>query len=54
MHEVTVETEAFVLRLVFAEIRYEFVGHEPVPDLLRKNYPINLAADGTSGSEKDG
>lgn len=29
MHEVTLETNAFHLRLVFADVRYAFLGHEP-------------------------
>jgi len=29
MHEVTIETNAYFLRLVFADIRYAFLGYEP-------------------------
>jgi hypothetical protein len=47
MHEITLETEAFLLRLVFAEARYELLGHEPVVQFT-KQYPINKAAAGAA------
>ena len=40
MHEVTVETEAFHLRLVFAELRYECLGRESAEQPRPKDYPI--------------
>jgi hypothetical protein len=36
MHEVTLETEAFHLRLIFAEVRYRFLGYEPEVVILFK------------------
>jgi hypothetical protein len=51
MHEVTIETEAFHLRLVFADVRHESLGHDAPGILLRKDYPIDsgcneLTSDG--------
>jgi hypothetical protein len=40
MHEVTIETEAFHLRLVFADIRHRFLGHDAPAVLPRKDFPI--------------
>ncbi len=51
MHEVTIETEAFHLRLVFADVRCEFLGHEDTPLTLRKDYPIDA---GRSEPTSDG
>ncbi len=42
MHEITLETEAFFLRLVFANIRYASLGNEPEV-VVKKDYPINLS-----------
>jgi hypothetical protein len=39
MHEITLETEAIRLQLVFAEVRHEFLGHEPTVS-FQKQYPI--------------
>jgi hypothetical protein len=41
MHEVTIETNAYFLRLVFADIRYSFLGHEPDVK-LPKDYPLKI------------
>lgn len=40
MHEVTIETEAFHLRLVFASLRYEFLGREDNERPIPKDYPV--------------
>lgn len=39
MHEIVLETEAFRLQLVFAEVRYEFLGHRPTV-VFKKQFPI--------------
>ncbi len=49
MHEVTVETEAFHLRLVFTEVRYHFLGVEPEV-VIRKDYPIEATESESSDS----
>lgn len=41
LHEVTVETNAFHLRLVFADFRYEFLGRESEIQPRPKDYPIS-------------
>lgn len=41
MHEVTIETNAYLLRLVFADIRYAFLGHEPEVQ-FPKDYPLKV------------
>jgi len=51
MHEVTVETEAFHLRLVFADVRHESLGHNATAILPRKDYPI---ASGRNELTSDG
>ncbi|HEY0735212.1 MAG TPA: hypothetical protein VGD69_09935 [Herpetosiphonaceae bacterium] len=50
MHEITLETEAFHLRLVFADVRYVFVGHDAAA-WVRKMYPISLPDTTTEGAE---
>jgi len=48
MHEITLVTEAFTLRLVFADIRYLFLGNETSFNLA-KDYPIppnEITSDG--------
>ena len=40
MHEITVETNAYFLRLVFADVRYAFVGNEPEV-VLPKDMPLS-------------
>jgi len=41
MHEVTIETEAFHVRLVFADVRHESLGHDAAAVLPRKDYPMD-------------
>src|SRR5690348_8639492 len=50
MHEVLLETNAYALRLVFADVRYAHLGNESQPGLMRsKDYPIPpVPADVTS------
>ncbi len=48
MHEVTLETEAFHLRLVFADVRYTFLGNEP-EIVLGKDFPLNLSENTSDG-----
>jgi|SRR5215471_9959911 len=43
MHEVAIETNCFHLRLVFADLRYTFVGYEPDVS-ISKDMPINVSA----------
>src|SRR5262245_54576416 len=45
MHEVTVETDAFHVRLVFADVRYSFEGNDERAVLGKKNYPLPAHAD---------
>ena len=46
MHDVFLETEAYTLLLVFADVRYEFLGSDDQPGLLPpKEYPITPVAD---------
>lgn len=45
MHEITLQTEAFTLTLVFAEARYEFLGHEPAVTFPTQ-YPIGAPKRG--------
>lgn len=46
MHEVLLETNAYALRLVFADLRYAYLGTDDVPGVLRsKDYPIRLAPE---------
>jgi len=40
MHEILIETNCFSLRLVFADLRYAFLGHEP-DVALSKDMPID-------------
>jgi len=40
MHEVLIRTNAFHLRLIFAEFRYAFLGREPDVAVPPKDYPI--------------
>lgn len=47
MHEVTLETNAFFLRLVFAELRYAFLGHDESV-LPPKEYPVAPTASNTA------
>ena len=47
MHEVRLQTEAFTLTLVFAEARYEFLGHEPAIT-FPKQYPIGAPKSGAA------
>ena len=42
MHEVAIETNCYYLRLVFADLRYAFLGHEP-DVVVSKDMPINVA-----------
>jgi len=44
MHEISIETEAFHLRLVFVNVRYAFLGHEP-EIRLKKDYPIDQSEE---------
>lgn len=50
MHEITLETNAYTLRLVFADLRYAYLGTEDQPGVLRtKDYPIPpVPSDATS------
>lgn len=41
MHEILLETNAYFLRLVFADIRYSFLGHEPEVQ-VPKDYPLKV------------
>jgi hypothetical protein len=41
MHEVLLETNCFRLQLVFADVRYAFLGHEPQV-VLPKNMPLEI------------
>jgi hypothetical protein len=41
MHEVYVDTNAYRLELVFADIRYSFLGHEPAVT-VQKDYPLKI------------
>ena len=46
MHEVLIETEAFRLRLVFADLRYAYLGTLDDPDVMRpKDMPIPPAEE---------
>ncbi|MBA4385271.1 MAG: hypothetical protein C0410_11090 [Anaerolinea sp.] len=42
MHEVIIDTNAYVLQLVFADIRYAFLGHEPEVQ-FPKDYPLKIS-----------
>jgi hypothetical protein len=42
MHEVSIETNAYSLHLVFADIRYAFLGHEPKVQ-FPKDYPLRVS-----------
>jgi hypothetical protein len=50
MHEVFIETEAYSLLLVFADLRYAYLGTETEPGVMRpKDYPISpVVSDATS------
>jgi hypothetical protein len=50
MHEVLLETNAYRLRLVFADIRHAYLGTQDQPGILRgKDYPVPpTPADATS------
>jgi hypothetical protein len=48
MHEVILETEAFYLRLVFADMRYALLGYEPEV-VLEKNYPLTPTENTSDG-----
>jgi hypothetical protein len=39
MHEVLIGTNVYSLRLVFADVRYSFLGHEPDVQ-VQKDYPL--------------
>jgi hypothetical protein len=41
MHEISVETNAYGLELVFADIRYAFLGHSPEV-VFKKDYPLKV------------
>jgi hypothetical protein len=48
MHEVTIGTSVFTLRLVFADVRYSFLGHEPNVK-IQQDYPLpvtEITSDG--------
>jgi hypothetical protein len=48
MHEVTVETNAYRLKLVFADIRYSFLGYEPEVS-FPKDYPLPVTEPTSDG-----
>lgn len=48
MHEITVETNAYLLRLVFADVRYSFVGNESEV-LLSKDMPLSTIETTSDG-----
>jgi hypothetical protein len=48
MHEITVETNAYLLRLVFADVRYTFVGNEPEV-VLSKDMPLSAIESTSDG-----
>jgi len=48
MHEITVETNAYLLRLVFADVRYAFLGHEPEV-VLQKDMPLSVIESTSDG-----
>jgi hypothetical protein len=48
MHEITVETNAYLLRLVFADVRYAFVGNEPEV-VLPKDMPLSTIEKTSDG-----
>ena len=48
MHEVTLETEAFHLRLVFADARYRFEGSEQAATVRGRDFPVPPHGDPTS------
>jgi len=41
MHEISVETNAYGLELVFADVRYAFLGHWPEV-VFKKDYPLKV------------
>lgn len=50
MHEVLLETNAYTLRLVFADVRHQYLGTDDEPGVLQvKDYPIQpVPGDRTS------
>jgi hypothetical protein len=41
MHELLIRTNAYSLRLVFADVRYAYLGNEPVVQ-IKKDYPLKI------------
>jgi hypothetical protein len=48
MHEITVETNVYLLRIVFADVRYAFVGNEP-DVVLPKDMPLSAIEKTSDG-----
>jgi hypothetical protein len=48
MHEITLDTNVFHLRLVFADIRYAFLGHEPEVT-ISKDMPLEVSEETSDG-----
>ena len=48
MHEILLETNCFHLRLVFADVRYAFLGHEPEV-VLSKDMPLEVGEKTSDG-----
>lgn len=48
MHEVVLETEAFHLRLVFADVRYALIGDGPAV-IIAKDYPLKPVEETSDG-----
>ena len=52
MHEVNLETNAFQLRLVFADVRYHFEGYDVQREVLGpKQYPLPILDDDVTSDE---
>jgi hypothetical protein len=48
MHEVILETNAYSLKLIFADIRYAFLGYEPAVE-VQKDYPLKVSETTSDG-----
>jgi hypothetical protein len=48
MHEILLETNAYYLRLVFADVRYAFLGHKPQV-VLTKDMPLEISEKTSDG-----
>ena len=51
MHEVVIETNAYILRLVLADVRYAFLGNEP-DVVLSKDMPLSVVDETSDGGVK--